>query len=208
MNRLKLVTAISFITTSLLLTACQKEDKGISDQAHQAAIDYAKEVQAMEYEGALSYFAFEESHLSSSIMGPAIPEVFKTLEPLPSVLYWSLDFDQPADSSYVKFVTELNVGCDNSIYYVQYGDKVEINFEDLIRQSKWRALNLKICGSIVVPEGKKLLIYAKKSSSLRDLDITTSKNALFSLTLQDNVYAGEHPKITIISPSVLKMNFY
>lgn len=205
----KTLTSIAaFIILATQLTACQVDNKdGISDETHQTVLKMEQERLVFEYEGILRHFALEEYHLMSRISGTAVPENFKSLGPIPSVLYSDLDF-KIVGHSYVKFVTELNIGCDNGTYYVQFGKKEEISFEDLINQGKWSTLHLKICGDLTVPERRKLLVYGAESAHLKDFNISTSRNSLFSLSIRNATYAGEAPRISIASPSVLKIRFF
>lgn len=192
---------------SFNLIACQDSPRGYSDNQLQEILSYAKDAHYADYELTATIFYNDEKDASFLISGPRIPEVFQNINFKKRLFPVSLNL-LPLYGNYIKFVETLTLHCDGRIDYIQKGEKFEISREKLFKQGRWRPLHLNMCGRWVIPEGHRLLIYAKNGSHLQDLDLQTSPNSLFSLTFKNVEYHGESPLISAHPLSALMLTFF
>jgi len=206
-NYLRIAQAIALIAASVQIVACDHK-KGYSIEDLQAHGEFAKEMKDYEYESALISFNSDEKFPTSKIYGDIIPEAFKGIQLEKDFLY-NLQFksNSPYDLTYVEFVDELNISCNGDIEVSDHGKNEQITSEKFFGQGKWRPIKFTVCGKITVPEGRMLIIKARDSSKVQDLELITSPNSHLSIDFGNIEYTGAAVEVSVDLNSVLKLFF-
>jgi len=201
-----LITTVFAALLSLNLTACQQGFTQDQVDKLMASNEDSKE-SALERE--LYVIHMSETLSRNQIYGENIPAVFQSLSlPANDLTAYSL----PTNSKYIypelRLVKDLKIGCDGTISYTRnYNLETSITWEQFLYAGHWRAENLFICGKLEIPEGRRLIILATKTTLLQDIQFSTQKNALLSLILKNTQYEGATPLLNVSPHSIISFKF-
>jgi len=192
------------------ITACSDQDKKyitpewmIQDRIkiHRKADDLTNLTLA-------SGFLLIERQQENKLSGDAIPDAFKSVEPLLNFRYINPANFIPDTTTYILNVESLSIACRDHVEYVQFGTKYEISYERFVSQVRWSAETLEICGPMEIPEGHKLFIHTWKKTVLRDFALKLNENTFFALEASNPEYSGLPPNLDLNQKSILTLRFF